>query len=149
MGSPLSTTIDCVFLSCFERDVRFYAGLLACSGIRVHLADTVEMADFLLVATGGTVLLADAVFLDGSWEDALAMMRNVHPLVASILCADPVDRQFVAAAVSHGAVELFWTPLELERLRASIRRAHEVTSERQLWAAAEVRPASRPALVSH
>ncbi len=138
-------TIDCVFLSCFEHDVRFYAGLLAHSGIRLHRADTLEMADFLLLAASGSVLLLDPVFLDGSWEDALLMMRRVHPLVASILCADPVDRRFVSGAGECGAVEVLWRPLDLDRLRASIRSAHEITRDRRLCAA-EL-PAHPPALV--
>lgn len=149
MGRPPSTTIDCVFLSCFDHDVSFYAGLLAYSGVRIHRADTVEMADFLLVATSATVLLLDAVFLDGSWEEALAMMRGTHPLVASVLCADPVDRPFVAGATERGAVDLYWRPFELDRLRASILGAHEITRERRLWAAAGKEPPSRPALARY
>jgi hypothetical protein len=43
------------------------------------------MADFLLLATHGTVLVTDTTFLDGSWEDALAMTAQVHPLVATLI----------------------------------------------------------------
>jgi DNA-binding NtrC family response regulator len=93
------------------------------------------MADLLFLATGGTVLLADTTFLDGSWEDALAMAGSVHPLVATLICADPVDREFIARAQERGAFDVLWRPLELDRLRASIRTAHEATVERSLWVA--------------
>jgi DNA-binding NtrC family response regulator len=129
-----SSGVDCVFLSCFEHNVLFVASILG-QGIRVHHADTVEMADLLLLATGGTVLLADTTFLDGSWEDALAMAGSVHPLVSTLICADPVDREFIASAQERGAFDVLWRPIELDRLRASIWTAHEATVERSLWVA--------------
>jgi DNA-binding NtrC family response regulator len=93
------------------------------------------MADFLLLATHGTVLVTDTTFLDGSWEDALAMTAQVHPLVATLICADLVDREFMASAQERGAFDVLWRPIELERLRPSIWTAHEVTVERRLWLA--------------
>jgi hypothetical protein len=58
-----SSGVDCVFLSCFAHKVLFFASVLGQGSIRVHHADTVEMADLLLLATGATVLLADTTFL--------------------------------------------------------------------------------------
>jgi len=130
-----SSGVDCVFLSCFAHKVLFFASVLGQGSIRVHHADTVEMADLLLLATGGTVLLADTTFLDGSWEDALAMAGSVHPLVSTLICADPVDREFIASAQERGAFDVLWRPIELDRLRASIWTAHEATVERSLWVA--------------
>ena len=127
--------VDCVFLSCFDHNARFFASMLGQGGIRLHLACTVEMADFLLLATRGTVLLSDTTFLDGSWEDALAMTRTVHPLVATVICADLVDSEFVAMAQERGAFEVLWRPVELEQLRSRIRAADELTGERRLWLA--------------
>jgi DNA-binding NtrC family response regulator len=99
---------------------------------RLH---TLEMADFLLLATRGTALVKDTTFLDGSWEDALAMVGQVHPLVATLICADLVDREFIASARERGAFDVLWRPIELDRLQTSIRTAHEVTVERRLWLA--------------
>jgi DNA-binding NtrC family response regulator len=127
--------VDCVFLSCFDHNVLFLASMLGQGGIRLHRAHTVEMADFLLLATHGTVLVTDTTFLDGSWEDALAMTAQVHPLVTTLICADLVDREFMASAQERGAFDVLWRPIELERLRPSIRTAHEVTVERRLWLA--------------
>jgi DNA-binding NtrC family response regulator len=109
--------------------------MLGQSGIRLHRAETVEQADFLLLATGATVLLSDTAFLDGSWESALAMVRDAHPLVAVLVCADAVDRDFVALAPKCGALGIHWKPLELARLREAIWGAHEVSLERMLWRA--------------
>jgi DNA-binding NtrC family response regulator len=127
--------VDCVFLSCFDYDALFLASMLGQAGIRVHRAYTAEMADFLLVATGGTVLVLDTTFLDGSWKEALLMTAQVHPLVATLICADLVDREFIASAQERGAFDVLWKPVELDRLRAGIWTAHEVTVERRLWLA--------------
>ena len=130
-----SSGVDCVFLSCFDHNAQFFASMLGPGGIRLHRACTVEMADFLLLATRGTVLVSDTTFLDGSWEDALAMTRTVHPLVATVICADLVDSEFVAMAQERGAFEVLWRPVELEQLRSRIRAADELTRERRLWLA--------------
>ena len=58
--------VDCVFLSCFDHNVLFLASMRGQGGIRLHRAHTLEMADFLLLATHGTVLVTDTTFLDGS-----------------------------------------------------------------------------------
>jgi hypothetical protein len=49
--------VDCVFLSCFDHNALFLASMLGQGGIRLHRAHTLEMADFLLLATRGTALL--------------------------------------------------------------------------------------------
>jgi DNA-binding NtrC family response regulator len=133
--APRCGGVDCVFLSCFDHNVLFYAAMLGQGGIRLHRAHTVEMADFLLLATHGTVLVTDTTFLGGSWEDALAMTAQVHPLVATLICADLVDREFIAGARERGVLDVLWRPIEFERLRPSIWTAHEVTVERRLWLA--------------
>ena len=134
-GALVSSNVDCVFLSCFEPGTLFLTSMLGQSAIRLHHACTVEMADFLLLATPSTVLLVDTTFLDGSWEDALAMAAQIHPLVATLVCSDPVDHLFVATAKERGAFEVLWRPIDLGRLRAAIRHAHEATVERNLWLA--------------
>lgn len=109
--------------------------MLGQAGIRLHRAATVDVADFLLLATGATVLVLDTTFLDGSWEEALAMIRKAHPLVVPLICADPVDRKFVEAAQEQGVFDLLWRPIPLDRLRCAIWTAHAVTLERRLWLA--------------
>ena len=137
--ASMGGSVDCVVLSCFEPEVIFLASMLGQARIRLHRAETIEMADFLLLATGGTVLLADTTFLDGSWEGALSMIENAHPLVAALIYADPVDRGFLVCAQDRGALDVLWKPLDLGRVRSRIWTAHEVTVDRQRWSVARER----------
>ena len=123
------------FLSCFDHNALFLASMLCQAGIRLHRAHTAEMADFLLLATRGTVLVLDTTFLDGSWEDALAMIGQVHPLVATLICADLVDLKFIAGARERGVLGVLWRQIELDQLRSSIWTAHGASVERRLWLA--------------
>ena len=132
---PGAHGVDCVVLSCFEYDFQFFRSMLGQSGIRLHRAETVEQADFLLLATGATVLLSDTVFLDGFWESAFAMVRDAHSLVVVLVCADAVDRDFVALAPNCGALGIYWKPLEVAQLREAIWSGHEVSLERLVWRA--------------
>jgi DNA-binding NtrC family response regulator len=125
--------IDCVLLTCFESDFIFWEPFFRPVGIRMRRAQTLEEADFLLTVTDGTVLLMDVVFLDGSWDDALTMLARFHPLVASLVIADKVDGTFVSDALNHGAFGVLWKPIELDKLRRSIRSASEASEERSLW----------------
>src|SRR3954470_11643640 len=126
LKSP-SEPVDCVFLSCFDHEVQFFASMLASARIRVHCAATLEVADFLLIATQGTALIVDTVFLDGSWRDALVMLARFHPLVAALLRADPLARKAIAPAAELGVLDVLWRPVTIDRLRAAVCTAHEVT----------------------
>jgi DNA-binding NarL/FixJ family response regulator len=125
--------IDCVFLTCFDSDFYFLANVFPCSEIRMHRAETLEQADFLLIVTGGTVLLTDVSFLDGFWGDAVDMLAQFHPLVAFLVIADGVDRQFVSEAPRRGACGVLWKPLDWSQVRRFIRLLHEATEERAIW----------------
>jgi AmiR/NasT family two-component response regulator len=56
--------------------------------------------------------------------------------IATLIGADLVDREFVARARERGAFSVLFRPIELDRLRTSIRTAHEVTFERRMWLSA-------------
>ena len=124
--------IDCVFLTCFDSDFHFLANVLLGS-IRMHRAETLEQADFLLTVTEGTVLLTDVSFLDGFWHEAADMLTQFHPVVAFLVLADEVDRQFVSEAPNRGACGVLWKPLDWSQVRRFIRLAHEATEERAIW----------------
>jgi hypothetical protein len=129
----IKSGIDCVFLTCFDSDFNFLANVFPCSEIRMHRAETLEQADFLLTVTGGTVLLTDVSFLDGFWDEAVDMLAQFHPLVAFLVIADGVDRQFVSEAPRRGACGVLWKPLDWSQVRRFIRLAHEATEERAIW----------------
>jgi DNA-binding NtrC family response regulator len=124
--------LDCVFLSCFADEARFLASILALSRIHLHRADTLDEADFLITATGATVLLSDVFFLDGSWANALEMVREAHPLTAAIIVADPVETAGLAGAGDLGALTVCWKPLQVTEFRGVVRQAHQATLDRMV-----------------
>jgi DNA-binding NtrC family response regulator len=123
--------IHCVFITCFSHDIDFLQRLLLYSEIRLHRAETLDEADFLLTVTGSKVLISDTVFLDGSWEDALDMLLHVHPRSRFLVAADPIDLAFVGDAVNRGACAILWKPLELGELMRLVRTVHEAAMERR------------------
>jgi DNA-binding NarL/FixJ family response regulator len=126
----LSSGVDCVVLSCFVDDIHFLAPLLGLGRIRVHRADTLEEADFLITATAATVLATDLFFLDGSWRHALEMLRRAHPLIATIVLADAGHGAELSQGAEFGVFAICPKPLKLEPLRAAIQQAHQATLDR-------------------
>jgi DNA-binding NarL/FixJ family response regulator len=95
-------------------------------------------------ARGGsdcTVLLSDVIFLDGSWLDALQMLADLHPLVAALVVADPVDHPFLKGAYSRGACGVIWKPIDLSEAIHLIRAAHEASIDRASVREALMEPA--------
>ena len=123
--------LHCVFITCFSHDVEFLQRLLLYSEIRLHRAETLDEADFLLTVTGSKVLISDTVFLDGSWEDALDMLLRVHPRSSFLVAADPIDLEFVGDAIDRGACAILWKPLDLAELMRLVRTVHEAAMERR------------------
>ena len=121
----------CVFITCFSHDFKFFQRMLSYSEIRLHRAETVDEADFLLTVTGSKVLISDSVFLDGSWVDALEMLSCVHPRSSFVVAADSVDVGFVGDAVDRGACAVLWKPLDWAQLMRLIRTVHEAALERR------------------
>jgi DNA-binding NtrC family response regulator len=128
---------DCVFLTCFNYEFNFLSTLLCHSGVRLRRAGTLEQADFLLTVTGATVVLCDAVFLDGSWSDCAEMLAHFHPQVSLLVLADEVDGPFVRDAVDRGACAVSWKPLCFQELRGLIRVAREASVDRMTLQANE------------
>ena len=122
--------LHCVFITCFCHDIEFFQRLLLYSEIRLHRAETLDEADFLLTVTGSKVLISDTVFLDGSWVDALERLSLVHPRSSFVVAAEPVDLEFVGDAVDRGACAVLWKPLDLAQLMRVIRTVHEAALER-------------------
>ena len=126
--------IDCVYLTCFRHEFSVLASVLCYSSIRLHRAETLEQADFLLTVTGGTVLLSDVAFLDGTWRDALRVIPQTHPMVSVLVVAEPVDWPALVDAYALGACGAVWKPLEFSKTADSIRTVDEAARERALLA---------------
>ena len=121
-----------MFLTCFRSDFSFLATVLYYSRIRMHRAETLDEADFLLTVTAGSVFLTDMMFLDGCWRDALRMISEVHPHVAALVMADAVDRPFLpdSDAYAVGACGILWKPFAMDRTIDLIQTADEASRNR-------------------
>jgi hypothetical protein len=125
--------IECVYLTSFVSASSFLTSVLQYSGVRMHAARSLEEADFLLTVTGGTAFLADVTFFDGCWRDALDMAGLMHPLVGSLIVADPVDCPFLTGIYERGALGVLWRPFDFTREVSMIRTADQAARERCRW----------------
>jgi DNA-binding NtrC family response regulator len=136
---PLDLFIDCVLLSSFESEFSFLQNVFRTAGIRVHHAESLEQADFLLTVTGSTVLLSDVIFDGGYWHSALALLRKSHPLVTFLVIADPVDGPFLEDVFARGACGVIWRPFQFVSVTRQIRTVHEASKERRALLEEEAR----------
>jgi DNA-binding NtrC family response regulator len=123
--------IHCVLVTSFEAEYSFLRNVLWTAGMRVHHAESLEEADFLLTVTGSTVLLSDVIFDGGYWQGASELLRRAHPLVTMLVVAEPADRAFVSDVLAHGACGILWKPFEFASLKHQIRVVHEAAEERR------------------
>ncbi len=130
---PLDLYINCVVLSSFRSEFTFLRNVFRLAGLRLHHAESLDEADFLLTVTGSTVLLSDVTFEGGSWRSALNLLRNRHPLVPMLVVADPVDGPFLRDLFEHGACGVVWRPYDFEAIRKQVRALHEASKERRAW----------------
>jgi DNA-binding NtrC family response regulator len=143
-NQPVDLYIDCVVLTSFDSEFSFLRNVFRPSGIRMHHAESLEKADFLLTVTESTVLLADVTFADGSWQSALALISDNFPLVTMLVIADRVDRPFLQDLFARGACGVLWKPFDFESARKRIRAVHEASKERRALAREESAPLQMP-----
>jgi DNA-binding NtrC family response regulator len=127
-----TTHIECVILTSFDSVFTFLRNIWALAGIRTHHAKTLEQADFLLLATGATVLLSDIATEDCSWCAAAVMVSDHHPLVTMLVMADPCDRLFLEDAPGLGVYGIIWKPIQFDSATKLTRMAHEASLDRRL-----------------
>jgi DNA-binding NtrC family response regulator len=142
---PIDRFIDCVVLSSFEGECSFLRNVFRTAGIRVHHAESVIEADFLLTVTGSTVLLSDVIFEGGYWQGALGLLTKGHPLVTMLVIADPVDRPFLGDVFVRGACGVIWKPFEFESVTRQLLTAHEASKERRALLEENLSRMRRPA----
>jgi DNA-binding NtrC family response regulator len=123
--------IDCVLLTCFASEFSFLSIILQYSHIRLHRAETVEQADFLLLVTDATAFLTDVTYLDGTWREALRMCSENHRRVPSVIVADPADQPFLGDAYVRGACGVLWKPVEVLAAIDMIRTVHQAARDRK------------------
>ena len=132
-AQPADPHIHCVLLSSFRSEYTFLRNVFRLAGLRIHHAESLDQADFLLTVTGSTVLLSDMVFENGSWQSALHLLRDHHPLVPMLVVAEPVDGPFLEDVFDHGAFGIVWKPFDFEEVRRQVRVVHEAALERRAW----------------
>jgi DNA-binding NarL/FixJ family response regulator len=131
---PPGDTIEAVFLTCFRTECLFLSTVLQYSRIRVHRAETLEEADFLLTATGGTVLLSDLLFLDGAWHDALRMAAETHPLTGCLVVAERTDWHLLEELYMLGGCGALWKPVDATEAIHLIRTVDQAARDRRfVW----------------
>jgi DNA-binding NtrC family response regulator len=128
---PIDLYINCVVMSSFRSEFTYLHNVFRPSGIRMHHAQSIDEADFLLTVTESTVLLADIVFADGSWQSALRLLRDQYPLVTMLVIADPIDQPFLRDLYGRGACGILWKPFDFQAARTMIRAVHEASKERR------------------
>ncbi|MGA7238167.1 MAG: hypothetical protein WBY44_20950 [Bryobacteraceae bacterium] len=142
---PIDQFIDCVLLSSFEGESSFLRNVFRTAGIRVHHAESISEADFLLTVTGSTVLLSDVIFEGGFWHSAFGLLDKGHPLVPMLVIADPVDRPFLGDVYSRGACGVIWKPFQFGSVTRQLRAAHEASKERRTLLEESLSKMRRPA----
>ena len=65
--------------------------------------------------------------------DALDMAGQMHPLVGSLIVADPVDSPFLTRIYERGALGVLWRPFDFTREVRMIRTADQAARERACW----------------
>jgi DNA-binding NtrC family response regulator len=128
---PIDLYIDCVVLTSFRSEFTFLRNVFERSGIRMHHAESLDQADFLLTVTESTVLLSDVIFADGFWQAALSLLCDNHPLVTMLVIADPVDKPFLRDLFTRGGCGIVWKPFQFDEVRRLIRVVHEASKERR------------------
>jgi DNA-binding NtrC family response regulator len=132
--TPPGEVIEAVFLTCFRTEFSLLATVLQYSRIRAHRAETLEEADFLLTASGGTVLVSDLTFLDGTWRDALGMAADTHPLTGCLLLAERTDCPAAGELYKLGGCGALLKPVDCMEAIRLIRTVDQAARDRRyLW----------------
>lgn len=123
---------DCVVLTAFEPDFNFLRNILRFARFRVHRAETLEELDFLLIATGATVLLSDTLMPTCTWRCAASLIGDRHPHVAMLVMAHNVDAPYLQDAFFRGLCGIIWKPIEFDVATDLLQTAHQASCDRLL-----------------
>jgi DNA-binding NtrC family response regulator len=141
---PDGDAIEAVSLTCFRAEFSCLATVLQYSRIRLHRAETLEEADFLLTATGATVLLSDVLFLDGAWHEALRMAADTRPLTGCVVVTERADWPLAVDVYPFGGCGVLGKPVDpIEAIRL-IRTVDQAARDRRfLWRQYALLPVDR------
>lgn len=107
---------SCVFLGCSEKDCAAASRHLDAANVHLIQASSLEQADLLLADGDSLVLLAEAYFAGGTWQDALALKRERHPEAVLVVASDRADERLWLDVLDQGAYDLILKPFDAEEL---------------------------------
>jgi DNA-binding NtrC family response regulator len=84
--------------------------------VRLLRAASLEEADLLLADGHCRVLLTEAAFPDGTWQDALALKRTRHPGAVLVVTAESAGEGLWLDALEQGAYDLVLKPFVADEL---------------------------------
>lgn len=116
--------VPCVFLTPWSRSVVEARRAVSGQGVQIHHANTMETARAILSTTGARVLLAEASFRDGNWEDALKLSMEFSRPVSVVVVTTAVDERFWITVMENGAYDLIPRPFASVEFARVVRNAH-------------------------
>ena len=133
-----SPRFSCVFLGCSEENYQVAARCLEGAHVRLFRAGSLEQADLLLADGESLVLLTEATFPGGTWQDAMALKRTRHPGAVLVVTAESADNGLWLDVLDQGAYDLILKPFVADellrvlanadvcaRMRASVRKVRQ------------------------
>ncbi len=121
-GERCAPRFSCVFLGCSGEDYQVASAYLDAAHVRLRRADYLEDADLLLADGESTVLLTEAAFPGGTWQDALALKMRRHPQATLVVTAAHADERLWLDVLDQGGYDLVLKPFiadELVRILAN------------------------------
>ncbi len=106
----------CVFLGSSREDYQLAARYLDAGHVRVLRAASIEQADLLLADGHCRVLLTEAAFPGGTWQDAMALKRTRHPGAVLVVAAESADEGLWLDVLEEGAFDLIVKPFAADEL---------------------------------
>ena len=125
----------CVFLGCSAQDYQAAARHLDAAHVRLLRAASLEEADLRLADEDTRVLLTEAAFPGGTWQDAMILKTTRHPDAVLVVTAESADERLWLDVLDQGAYDLILKPFFADellrvlanadacaRMRASVRK---------------------------
>ena len=134
-----SPRFSCVFLGCSGEDYQVASRYLEAAHVHLHRAGSLKEADRLLADAESLVLLTEARFAGGTWQDALALKRTRHPEAALVVTAESAGEGLWLDVLEQGAYDLILKPFDADellrvlanadacaRMRAAVRKVRQL-----------------------
>jgi len=106
----------CVFLGASGEDYQAVARTLDAAHVRMLRASSLAEADLLLADGHCRVLLTEATFPGGTWQDALELKRTRHPGAVLVVTTESAGEGLWLDVLEQGAYDLVLKPFVADEL---------------------------------